>query len=113
MEGAAKWFCMPFVLCFVAGWLTHEWIKGEISDDNKAALLIMLATIITIIVILCTVGIRRWKGAQLSAMEKRLMFSLCFCIQFFMFSDGLQRLETLVNNRLIYRIGSAVGAPSL
>ena len=70
---AAKWICLSYLLSFVSGWLTRELTQGKISADNKAALFFLLATVLTLVIILCTAGMRRWKKGELSTTEKRLM----------------------------------------
>ena len=74
---AALWFWVSFVLSFASGWLLRKMVRGNISPDDKAALFVLLATVLTLVIVLCTVGIRRWKLGVLSPMDKRLMvFSL-------------------------------------
>ena len=82
-EGA-KMIGISFVLSLMSGWLMREMVQGKISADNKAALFILLATVVTLMAVLCTTGIRRWKRGELAAMEKRLlvfsvvMYPVCF-----------------------------------
>jgi hypothetical protein len=69
----AKAVCIAFVLSLAAGWLSRKFIQGHISADDKAALVILLITVLTIIGIFCTLGIRRWRRGQLSTTEKVFM----------------------------------------
>lgn len=79
-----KAICLVYIMSFAAGWLARVWLRGHISPENKAALFVMLAVVLTLIVIFCTVGISRWRKNQLSPMEKRIMvFSLVMFVVMF------------------------------
>ena len=67
---SAKFVCASNVLSFVAGGLLHSAVRGKINEANLPAMYILLATVLTLIIILCTVGIRRWKNGQLDAFNK-------------------------------------------
>ena len=69
----AKAICLSYVLSLAAGWLSRKFLFGHLSADNKAALFILLATVLTTTVIFCTLGLQRWRSGQLSPMEKRLL----------------------------------------
>ena len=74
---AGKWICVSYLLSFVSGWLMRQMIQGKIKSEDKAALFILLATVLTLVVVLCTVGLRRWRKGVLGTAEKCLMtFSL-------------------------------------
>ena len=76
LEGA-KWIGVSYVLSLAAGWLTRKMFQGKISPDDKAALAVLLLTVLALVIVLCTVGLRRWKKGALGSLEKRvLVFSL-------------------------------------
>jgi hypothetical protein len=80
----AKWVCISYLLSFVAGWLTRRLSQGKISQEDKAALFILVATVATLVIVLCSIGIWRWRNGKLTVGEKRLlvislaMYPLCF-----------------------------------
>jgi len=82
-EGA-KVICVSYVLSFAAGGLLHNAIKGKINDPNRPAMYILMATVLAFIIILCTVGIRRWKNGQLDVFNKLfVVFSLVMYLVLF------------------------------
>src|SRR5215510_9814168 len=71
---ATKWIGMSYLLSFVSGWLTRQMVEGKIKPEDKAALFILLATVLTLMIVLGTVGMRRWRNGELSMWERRLMY---------------------------------------
>jgi len=86
LEGA-KWIGVSYVLSLAAGWLTRKLVNGKISSDDKAALAVLLVTVLTLVIVLCTVGIRRWKTGALGPAEKRVMV-ISLIIYLLMFTIG-------------------------
>ena len=70
MWESAKLVCVSYVLSFAAGGLLHNAIRGKINDANLPAMYILMATVLTLMIILCSVGIRRWKSGQLDSFNK-------------------------------------------
>jgi uncharacterized membrane protein YhaH (DUF805 family) len=68
-----KWIGVSHVMNLAAGGLCHKAIYEKMADDDKAAMLILLLTLIAIIGVFCTVGVRRWRAGSLSNFEKRIM----------------------------------------
>jgi cytochrome bd-type quinol oxidase subunit 2 len=73
----AKWICVTYLLSFVAGGLAHRTTRGKLDDANRAAMFILLTTLLAFIIALCAVGFRRWKKGLLDASDKPfVVFSL-------------------------------------
>jgi hypothetical protein len=66
----SKWICVTYLLSFVAGGLAHGTTRGKLNEANRAAMLILLATVFAFIIALCAVGFRRWKKGLLDASDK-------------------------------------------
>ena len=75
---------VSYVMSLAAGGLCHQAIYGKISDEDKAALAILLLTLIVIIGVFCTIGVRRWRAGSLSNFEKRILVisSVAFPVMF-------------------------------
>jgi len=75
----AKWIGISYTMSLAAGGLCHKAVYGKMSADYKAAMIILLLTVLILVGVLCTVGVRRWRVGGLSNFEKRiLVFSLFF-----------------------------------
>jgi cytochrome bd-type quinol oxidase subunit 2 len=73
----AKWIFVTYLLSLLAGGLAHGTTRGRLDDANRAAMFIVLVTMLAFIIALCAVGFRRWKKGMLDASDKPfVVFSL-------------------------------------